>query len=137
MAKPIDGLDYLAQPAKHPARGVNVLFGDESFLKRQVLAELKEQVLPEGDAEFSVSTFTGRGASWRDITDALATRALFGGGRNLAILEEADEFVSQNRPALEQYVARPKDSSLLVLEVKTWPATTKLYKALAETGLQI
>jgi DNA polymerase III subunit delta len=137
MSKPVDGLDYLAHPAKYTASGVNVLFGDESFLKRQVLGELKEQVLSGEDAEFSVSAFAGRETTLRDVVDALATRALFGGGRHLVIVEEADEFVSQNRPALEQYVARPKPASLLVLDVKTWPSTTKLYKALAETGLQI
>ena len=32
-----------------------VLFGDESFLKRQVLAALKQQVLAGDDAEFSVT----------------------------------------------------------------------------------
>jgi len=137
MPKPVDALDYLAHAAKHPACAVCVLFGDESFLKRQVLGELKEQVLSGDDAEFSAATFSGREAAMRDITDALATRALFGGGRNLVIVEEADEFVSQNRPALELYVARPKSASVLVLEVKTWPSTTKLFKTLAETGLQI
>jgi DNA polymerase-3 subunit delta len=137
MPKPVDAIDYLAHPAKHPARGVSVLFGDESFFKRQVLLELKDQVLSGEDAEFSVSAFAGRETTLRDVTDALATRALFGGGRHLVIVEEADDFVSQNRSALELYVARPKTASLLVLEVKTWPSTTKLYKALVESGLQI
>jgi DNA polymerase-3 subunit delta len=137
MSKPVDGLDYLAHPAKHPASGVCVLFGDESFLKRHVLAALKEQVLSGEDAEFSVAVLSGREAELREVSDALATRALFGGGRHVVIVEEADEFVSENRSALELYVVRPKAASLLVLEVKTWPSTTRLYKALAETGLQI
>src|SRR5262249_25486448 len=71
------------------------------------------------------------------VTDALSTRALFGGGRHMVVVDEADEFVSENRPALEDYVAHPKPASLLVLDVKTWPSTTRLYKALAERGLQI
>ena len=137
MPKPVDALDYLAHPAKHPAQGVCVLFGDESFLKRQVLGQLKEQVLSGEDAEFSVTAFSGRETMLRDVFDALSTRALFGGGRHLVIVEEADEFVSQNRPALEDYAARSKPVSLLVLEVKLWPSSTRLYKALAESGLQI
>lgn len=137
MPKPVDALDYLANPAKHPAAGVCVLFGDESFLKRQVLAVLKDQVLSGDDADFSVTAFAGPDAAWRDIADALSTRALFGGGRHVVVVDEADEFVSGNRPALEQYVARPGTSSLLVLDAKLWPATTRLYKALAENGLQI
>jgi DNA polymerase-3 subunit delta len=38
---------------------------------------------------------------------------------------------------LEHYAQRPKQASVLVLDVKTWPSTTRLYKALAESGLQI
>jgi DNA polymerase-3 subunit delta len=34
-------------------------------------------------------------------------------------------------------VARPKSTGVLVLEVATWQATTKLYKAVAAEGLQI
>ncbi len=137
MSKPLDALDYLTHPAKHAAGGVCVLFGDEPFLKRRVLAELKEQVLSGDDAEFSARTFSGREVVLRDVTDALATKALFGGGRTLVVVDEADEFVSANRPALEAYAERPRRESLLVLDVKTWPSTTRLYKRVAETGLQI
>jgi DNA polymerase-3 subunit delta len=137
MSKPTDAIEYLAQPSKHPAAGVCVLFGDEAFLKRQALAALKQQVLSGDDAEFSVSTFAGRDAALRDVMDALSTRALFGGGRHLVVVEEADEFVSANRSALEDYVERSKSASVLVLEVKLWPATTRLYKRVAESGLQI
>src|SRR5262245_44846283 len=136
MAKPIDGLDYLSQPAKYPPAGVCVLFGDEGFLKRQVLIELKQQVLSGDDAEFSVTHLAGDEAAMRDVTDALATRALFGGGRHLVVVEEADDFVSQNRPALEDYVARPRSGGVLVLAVRSWPSNTRLFKALAESGLQ-
>jgi DNA polymerase-3 subunit delta len=137
MPKPLDALDYLAHPDKHPPAPVCVLFGDEPLLKRQVLGAIKELVLSGDDAEFSTSTFDGRETQLRDVTDALATRALFGGGRHLVVVEEADEFVSANRPALEQYVQQPKSASVLVLDAKTWPATTRLYKALAESGLQV
>ena len=51
MAKPVDALDYLAAPAKYPAAGVCVLFGDESFLKRQALGELMQLALSGEDAE--------------------------------------------------------------------------------------
>lgn len=137
MSKPVEALDYVAHPGKHPASGVCALFGDESFLKRQVLGVLKEHVLSGDDAEFSVTVLDGREVTLRDVNDALATRALFGGGRHLVIVDEADDFVSANRPALEDYVAHPKSGSLLVLDVKLWASTTRLYKALAETGLQI
>jgi DNA polymerase-3 subunit delta len=137
MAKPLEAIDYLAHPAKHPAEGVAVLFGDEAFFKRQVLRELKQQVLSGDDAEFSVSQFDGPTASLVEVLDALSTRALFGGGRHVVVVEEADDFVSANRPALEDYVARPRSASLLVLDVRQWPGTTRLAKALTQSGLQI
>ena len=68
----------------------------------------------------------------RDVADALSTRALFGGGRHLVVIDEADNFISQNRPALEDYVAHARTASLLVLDARLWPATTRLYKAVAE-----
>jgi DNA polymerase-3 subunit delta len=137
MPKPVDALDYLANPGKHSVASVGVLFGDEAFLKRLVLAELKQAVLSGDDAEFSVDRFTGAQAELRDVTDALATRALFGGGRHMVVIDEADPFVSAHRAELEDYVAKPRSSSVLVLDVVQWPATTRLYKALAESGLMI
>ena len=59
------------------------------------------------------------------------------GDRRLVVVEEADEFVTRYRPELEDYVARPKARGILVLEVRTWPATTRLFKAVAAVGLQI
>jgi DNA polymerase-3 subunit delta len=126
MPKPLDALDYLANPAKHAIAPVTVLFGDESFAKRHVLAELKQSVLSGQDAEFSVSTFGGEELALRDVMDALATRALFGGDKHLVVVEDADAFVSENRAALEAYAAKPRASAVLVLEAKQWPATTRL-----------
>ncbi len=137
MSKPVEAIDYLAHPGKHPAQGICVVFGDEGFLKREVLGELKELVLSGADADFSVTRFVGKETPLHAVLDALSTRALFGGGRHLVIIDEADEFVSQNRAALEDYAARPRSVSLLVLEVRQWPATTRLYKAIAESGLQV
>jgi DNA polymerase-3 subunit delta len=98
---------------------------------------LKEIVLSGDDAEFSVSAFDGRELELRDMLDALSTRALFGGGRHLVIVDEADDFVSKHRPELEDYVKQPRTASVLLLDVKQWPATTRLYKAVAESGRQI
>ncbi len=137
MAKSLVALDYLAHPDKHPVEDVCAVFGDESFLKRQVLDELRSRVLSGDDAEFSVSTFDGRAVLWHDVVDALAARALFGGGRHLVVVDSSDEFVSKNRPALEQYVEAGPHDSVLVLDVTKWPSTTRLAKALGRRGLQI
>jgi len=136
-SKALDALDFLAHPGKHPPAAVCVLFGDDSFLKRLVLGELKQVVLEGEDAEFSTRVFDGRELELRDLRDALATRNLFGGGRHLVIVDEADPFVSNNRQDLEDYVKQPRTGSVLVLDVKQWASNTKLYKLVAESGLQI
>jgi DNA polymerase-3 subunit delta len=99
---------------------------------------LRLQVLGSDQDEFSLTTFAGRsGPVLRDVLDALATASLFGGGRRMVVVDEADEFVSAYRGELEDYVAKPRSSGVLVLDVKTWPSTTRLAKAVAASGLSI
>jgi DNA polymerase-3 subunit delta len=73
----------------------------------------------------------------RDVLDALATVTLFGDGRRMLVIDDADSFVSQFRGELEAYVARPVRAAVLVLDVKTWPSNTRLAKAIAADGLAI
>lgn len=134
---PLDALDYLAHPDKHPVRPVCVLYGDDAFLKRRSLLELRAQVLGADEGEFALTIFQGKDAELRAVRDELSTGALFGGGQRLVVVDEADEFVSRYRPELEAYVAKPKASGVLVLQVGTWPSNTRLFKALADQGLQI
>jgi DNA polymerase-3 subunit delta len=137
MAKPLDALDYIAHPEKHDVPAVVAVFGDEAFLKRQVLKAVVKQVVGNRDGDFSVTHVDGDEANWRDISDELSTMSLFGGGRRLVVIDDADGFVSKNRPAFEVYVAHPRASGALMLSVGTWPSNTRLFKALAESGLQI
>ena len=137
MPKALHAIDYLAAPDKYPPRPVCVLFGDDPFLKRQTLWRLRKEVLPGGDADFSLATFEGPTAELRQVIDELSTVAMFGGGKRLVVVEEADDFVSRYRAELEDYVARPKPTGLLVLKPKSWPANTRLYKAVAGAGLQV
>jgi len=133
----LDALDYLAKPGQHPAPGVCVVCGDEPFLARQVVANLRAEVLGAEDAEFSLSVFEGSTAELRDVLDELATRAMFGGGRRLVVVEEADAFVTRYRADLEDYVAAPSTGGVLVLVVKSFPSNTRLAKAVGGSGLAI
>jgi len=137
MSKPLEALDYLAEPRQHPAADVCVTFGDDPFLARQVLASLRAEVLGEEDAEFSLSVFDGRAAELRDVLDELATMAMFGGGRRLVVVEEADPFVTRYRGELEDYVAQPSPGGVLVLQLKSFPANTRLYRAAVGSGLVV
>jgi DNA polymerase-3 subunit delta len=130
-------IDYLSAPQEYPPRPVCVLFGDDPFLKRQTLSRLRHEVLGGGDADLSFLVFEGRNADLPDVLDELATVAMFGGGKRMVVVEEADDFVSRYRPQLEDYLRRPKPTGLLVLELKAWPANTRLYKAVSSEGLHV
>lgn len=139
MSNTPHALDYLAAPAEHPPKAVTVAFGDEPFLKKLVLDAVQQQA--QGEASDSPATSYDcqeRMPDWRDVVDELATASLFGGGGpRIVVLQGADAFVSANRTRLEDYVARPRHTGVLVLDVEDWPATTRLYKAVAQTGLAI
>ena len=136
MPTAVAAIDYLHAPAEHPPRAVCVLFGEEPFLKRHSLLRLRAAALGGEDAELSVASFPGQAAAWRDVHDELSTLAMFGGTR-FVVVDDADEFVTRHRPQLEDYVAKPKPSGVLVLDVRSWPANTRLAKAVAASGLAI
>ena len=131
--------DFLEQPATAALRSVCVLFGDEPFLKQLGCEQLRRQLLGDDAEEMPVAVFAGEEVRWRDLLDELSTVSLFGGSgaKRVVIVEDADAFVSQHRPQLEDYVAKPRHTSTLVLEVDAWPGNTKLYKAVDQVGLQV
>lgn len=137
MAKALHAFDYLAAADDHAPQPVNVVFGDEAFLKRHALANLKKQALGTSDADFSLTVFEGKQAELADVLDELSTIAMFGGSSRLVLVEEADDFVSRYRPELEDYVESPRPTGKLILETKSWPGNTRIAKAVAAKGLTI
>jgi DNA polymerase III subunit delta len=135
--KPTTALDYLGNPAKYPPRPVCAAFGSEPFLRRQVILALRPAVLGGDDADFSLATFEGRDTLFRDVHEVLSTVAMFGSGHRLAVVENADDFVTRYRQQLEDYVTKPSRSGVLVLDLDTLPSNTRLYKAVAAEGLLI
>jgi DNA polymerase-3 subunit delta len=127
-------LDYLFQAEPAPPPAVCAVFGDEAFLRREVLRVLREAVLGKEEGDFSFSTLEGDRAAWHDVAEELATVAMFGGGKRLVFLEEADDFVKRYRSELEDYVARPSRTGVLVLELDSLPSNTRLHKLLAARG---
>lgn len=109
--------------------------GDQRFLKVSCLRELTRRVLGEDD-EFGPSRFAGDSIDLKNVLDELSTISMWG-GRRLVIVDDADTFVSNHRAALEKYVAKPAKGGVLVLDVKSWPKTTRLAKAVAQSGLEL
>jgi DNA polymerase-3 subunit delta len=126
----MDSLTFLQRAPKGEPRPIYVLPGDEDYLKRQVLATLRERVLGGETDAFGYSTHEGDKADFAAICGELETLP-FLSPRRLVVVDKADPFVTRHRTALEKYVASPTTTGVLVLEVASWPANTKLAKALA------
>lgn len=111
--------------------------GADPFLRNQCMDRLKRSLLAGKDAEFSLTTFDGSSptTTFKTVYAELATRSMFGGGRRLVVLEQADDFITKNRTELEDYSTTPKKSAILVLEPASFPATTRLAKTIEKEGI--
>lgn len=134
---PISALDYLASPATYPPKPTAALWGDDPFLVRQSLEALKSEVFGPDEDAISYRVFEGNSLKPSAVFDELSTQALFGPDRRMVVVENADKFVSENRPRLEAYVQKPRVKSVLVLLATTWPSNTKLAKSIDASGLSI
>lgn len=129
--------EYLNQPGAGDVPGVVVLSGPERFLKQETLQLVFRQIFPGEESPAELATqLEGREADWRAIQDELKTVSMFAGKRCVVLLA-ADDFVKDHRPALEAYAHQPARKSVLILDVKSWPKTTKLAKIVASTGLTV
>ncbi len=129
--------EFLNQPHSAEIPPLVVLMGSERFFKQEVLQALLHQIFPgeKAPAELA-SRMDGRTAEWRTVQDELKTLSMFG-TRRCVCLEGADDFVSAHRASLEQYAEHPARKSVLLLDVKSWPKTTKLAKKVTQGGLTI
>lgn len=117
-----------------------VLHGDEPFLVFHVLAALRERLCPdEADRAWAWREFNGdEPLDPRDVFDEVATVPLFSGATRAAVVRSADTFVSATREHLESLASAPRGRrGLVILEVRSFPATTRLAKAAAKGGLVI
>jgi DNA polymerase-3 subunit delta len=129
----MDCLTFLERGPRHKPLPVYVLPGDEEFLKRQALSLIRQIVLEADDNAFGLSTHAGDKAAFATVFDELDTLP-FLSPRRLVVIENADPFVTLNRPALEKYVTEPAAHGVLVLDVKAWPANTRLAKLVSPDG---
>jgi DNA polymerase-3 subunit delta len=127
---------YLKDPAGHKTGPVIVLSGKVRHLKQAALRALAETVLGPDDDGIGLARFAGENADLKSVCDELLTVSMWG-DRRMVVVEDADDFVSQNRAGLEKYLDRPAKKSVLVLDVKSWPKNTRLAKMVAKIGLPL
>ena len=127
---------FLKSPTEKPCGAIAVISGEERSLKLDAFVALGKLVCGDDGDSSSVTKFAGKETDWKSVRDELLTVSMWG-DRRLVIIENADDFVSENRATLEKYLEKPAKKSLLVLDVGSFPKTTKLYKAVDKVGLLI
>jgi DNA polymerase III subunit delta len=130
----MDALAYIEKAAKTKPAPLFALTGDEDFLKRQARAKLVADLLEDADPDFALTSYVGEVAVWSAVKSELDTLP-FLAPRRVVVIEQADTFVKTFRSQLEDYVAESTSRGVLILDVKTWPANTKLAKATTATTI--
>jgi DNA polymerase-3 subunit delta len=133
----MDSLTFLDKVGKARVQPVYAVHGEEAFLRRRVLLALRALVLGADEGGFGLALHAGDKAAYADVHDDLQTLP-FLSPRRLVVVENADPFVTRERPKLEKYVAehaaeKTAPSGVLVLELLSLPATTRLAKLLGES----
>lgn len=129
----MDALTFIDKNGKVKRQPFYVLSGDEDFLKRRLLDLLVPLVLGDTSPDYGLTTFPGDKADFSTVRNELDSGSLFG-DRRLVVVDQADPFVTKFRPQLEAYVTDPSAAGVLVLDVKAFPPTTKLAKAVPDAA---
>lgn len=127
----MDSMAFLERIDRLKLRPLYVVHGDEAFLKAEVIRAIRKRALDgEGD-DLAASVHEGETAQLAEVCDELETVPFFG-SRRLVLVEGADPFVSKFRAALEKKIAKLPASGVLILELKSFPSNTRLYKLIAD-----
>lgn len=123
-----------SQPTGTPPP-LHVIYGEEEFAKSRQLAETLNCLLPpEVDRSMALTVYDGAqpedsgGPTLAAVMDDLMTLP-FLSDRRVVVIHEADAFISAHRERLERWVEAPSRTGVLVLVCRSFPKTTRLYKA--------
>ncbi len=117
-----------------------VIYGDEQHQKETTLHQILDQLLPpEVDRALALSNFDGEekeehgGPTVSRVLEDLRTLP-FLADRRVVVVRSADGFISAHRDQLEKYLESPAATGVLVLECRSFPKTTRLYKSAIAAG---
>jgi DNA polymerase III subunit delta len=108
---------------------VYALVGADTLLQQEALIDIQKE-LPKDAQRADVD---GQTAHLAELLDDLRSFAMFGASK-LVVLAGADQFVSRFRSQMEDYVAEPSHSAVLIMRFSSLPANQRIYKAIAKIG---
>src|SRR5438552_3489859 len=101
----MDALEFLKSTSPKPQR-IYALVGDEDFLKRHAREKIISLALDGEDPSFALAVYAGDKLDFSTVRNELETLPFLAPCR-VVIVEAADKFVTDNRPALEAYFVKP------------------------------
>jgi len=123
-----------ASPAVSADTRILVLHGPEQMVMQEHMDTLKDAIR-KAHGDFETFRFDGKSATLADVFDELRGYSLMSTYK-LVIVDEADQFVKSNRPALERYAESVVDHATLVLRSPAWNKGN-LDKLIAKVGAVI
>jgi len=114
---------------------VYAIISPERFLRREAVGRIITDLADEIDT-LGPMHVEGVEARLADVLDEVRTVSLLC-GRRVVIVDEADDFITANRQALERYCSAPSDTGCLILACDSLPTNTRLYKIINEHGMVI
>ena len=111
-----------------------VLHGPDPMVKREHFESLRAAVQGEHGSVATV-LYDGKTASLADVLDELRSFALLE-PHKLVVVDQADQFVTPHRAAMERYAQCPVDQATLVLRSEKWNRGN-LDKLIAKVGCVI
>jgi DNA polymerase-3 subunit delta len=111
---------------------VYAVVGHDRFLRNEALGSILQGLTDAPDGS-GAARFDGSQADLADVLDEVRTPSLLA-DRRVAIVDDADTFISAHRAALERYVSKPADGGSLVLLCRSLPKNTRLYKIINGNG---
>ncbi len=124
------------QTAPNQRHAVYVIAGKDTALVHIEAEKLIGSLLDESQREMGLLKADLAVMGPADIFDELRTQP-FLSDKRVAIIYEADKFISENRESFEKYFDHPSPTGILILCVGTWDSRTRLAKRLPMIGQKI
>jgi len=113
---------------------VYLIYGSEELLLERAARRLRERLAAVADLDFNMETFDGGSASADDVVNAANTMP-FMSERRLVIVNDVDKMDAASLERLASYAKDPAPYTCLVLVATKMAKNSKLYKAVASTGV--
>jgi len=110
-----------------------VVFGRNRRLAVDTVEQITDLVIGQDDPQLALSSYDGNNAGLADVLADLRTLP-FLSQRRLVVVRDADDFISNYRTELENYLQAPARSGVLLMTADSFPGNTRLAKLAKKIG---